>query len=121
FERHSLLARAVRAAVRALGLELLAPEEHASHTVTAVLGPEGLPVEELRRVLYSRYGVVVAGGQGILRGKIFRIAHMGFVDRTDILAVLAALEMAMAELKYPVALGSGVRAAQEVFLGRGAS
>ncbi len=118
FERHALLAAAVRAAVRALGLELLAPDEHASHTVTAVVGPEGVAVDELRRVLYSRYGVSVAGGQGVLRGKIFRIAHMGFVDRADVLAVLAALEMALAELNYPVALGSGVRAAQEVFLGR---
>jgi len=118
FERHALLAAAVRAAMRALGLELLAPDEHASHTVTAVVGPEGVAVDELRRVLYSRYGVSVAGGQGVLRGKIFRIAHMGFVDRADVLAVLAALEMALAELNYPVALGSGVRAAQEVFLGR---
>jgi len=118
FERHALLAAAVRAAVRALGLQLLIPDEYASHTVTAVVGPEGVAVDELRRVLYSRYGVSVAGGQGILRGKIFRIAHMGFVDRTDVLAVLAALEMALAELNYPVELGSGVRAAQEVFLGR---
>jgi hypothetical protein len=69
-------------------------------------------------VAKNHYGVAFAGGQGILKGKAMRIAHMGFCDKTDILVAVGALEMALARVGYPVQLGAGVRAAQEVFLGR---
>ncbi|MBO8127879.1 MAG: alanine--glyoxylate aminotransferase family protein [Peptococcaceae bacterium] len=117
FHRHDLMARATRRAVKVLGLELLPPEEYASPVVTAVKAPDGIKVDDLRKLLLDKYGVLFAGGQASLKGKIFRIAHMGYADRMDVLTAVASLEMALVELGYPVQLGSGVRAAQEVFLG----
>jgi aspartate aminotransferase-like enzyme len=116
YARHKRLARATRAAVRALGLDLLTDDYCASPTVTAILGPAGFEVEELRKVLRQEFGVTFAGGQGILKGKIFRIAHLGFADKMDIIIAIGALEMALARLHYPLTLGAGVRAAQEIFL-----
>ncbi|MCL6635599.1 MAG: alanine--glyoxylate aminotransferase family protein [Peptococcaceae bacterium] len=118
YARHALLARATRAAVKALGLRLLAEERCASNALTAVWGPEGIPADELRKVVKSRYGVTFAGGQGVVKGKIFRIAHMGFSDKMDVIIAVSALEMALAQMGFPVQLGAGVKAAQEVFLGR---
>lgn len=118
YRRHQLLARATRNAVRALGLELLAKDACASPTVTAVKSPPGIAADDLRRVLKSEFGITFAGGQGVLKGKIFRIAHMGFADKMDVVVAVSGLEMALARLNYPVELGRGVRAAQETFLGR---
>lgn len=118
FARHALLAKATQAAVKALGLELFAPAHAASLTVTAVKVPEGVDVAQLRSIMRTQYGVVVAGGQKQLDGKIFRIGHMGFADKMDVIIAIGALEMALAQVGYPVELGAGVRAAQEVFLGR---
>ncbi|HOV80959.1 MAG TPA: alanine--glyoxylate aminotransferase family protein [Bacillota bacterium] len=118
YARHALLAKATRAAVRALGLRLLAEDRCASNALTAVWGPEGLATDELRKIIKSKYGVSFAGGQGTVKGKIFRIAHMGFCDKMDIVIAISALEMALAEAGCPVRLGAGVKAAQEVFLGR---
>ncbi len=117
FARHRLLAAATRAGVKALGLELLMPEENASPVVTAVLAPEGVSVDDLRKLLLDKYGVLFAGGQGELKGRIFRIAHMGYADRLDVIAAVAALELALNELGYKVEPGTGVAAAQKVFLG----
>lgn len=117
YARHALLARATRKAVAALGLSLLAPDHCASHALTAVWGPQGVDADELRQVARREYGVAFAGGQGELKGKIFRIAHMGFCDKTDVIVAVSALEMALARLGWPVELGRGVKAAQEVFLG----
>lgn len=116
YARHLMLAKATRAAVRALGLNLLTADHCASPTVTAIYSPAGIDVEVLRKILRQQFGVTFAGGQGILKGKLFRIAHMGFVDKMDIIIAIGALEMALARVDYPVALGAGVRAAQEVFL-----
>jgi len=118
YARHILLARAVRAAVLALGLKPLADENCASPTVTAVYSPEGIGADDIRKILKEELGVTFAGGQGILKGKIFRIAHMGFADRMDVIIAVAALEMALVRAGFPVELGKGVRAAQEVLLGR---
>lgn len=118
YARHALLARAVRAAVRRLGLKLLVEDRCASNALTSVLGPEGIDADELRKVIKKEYGVTFAGGQGILKGKIFRIAHMGFADKMDVMIAISALEMALSQVGYPVELGAGTRAAQEVFLGR---
>lgn len=117
FARHRLLGTAAREGVKALGLELLPPEEAASPLLTAVKGPEGVKVDDLRKLLLDKYGVLFAGGQSELKGKIFRIAHMGYVDRVDVITALGALEMALSELGCKVALGGGVAAAQKVFLG----
>ena len=112
FERHRLLAEATRAAMRALDLELLAPESP-SHACTAVRVPGGLDGRRFVKHLRERYGVEIAGGQGRLAGRIFRIGHMGDVDPLDALTAVAAVEMGLADLGYPAKLGEGVRAAQE--------
>lgn len=117
FARHRLLARATRDGVKALGLELLPPEYAVSPVVTAVRSPNGIQADELRRLLLDKYGLLFAGGQGELKGKIFRIAHMGYVDQLDVLTAIGALEMALSEQGYQVNLGAGVAAAQRVFLG----
>lgn len=118
YARHALLAKATRAAIKALGLKLLAEDSCASNAITGVWAPEGTSADDLRKVLKNEFGITFAGGQAIMKGKIFRIAHMGFSDKMDVIIAISALEMALARLGLPVELGQGVRAAQEVFLGR---
>lgn len=115
FARHKLVSSMVRAGVRALGLELLAADAWASKTVTAVLGPSGISPDELRKVANSKYGVVLSGGQGELSGKIFRIGHLGYISPMDIIGVIAALELSLRDLGYPVKLGAGVGACEEAW------
>jgi len=118
YARHKLLAKAARAAVKAIGLELFVPDDaYASPVITAVKAPEGINGDDIRKVLKKEFGVTFAGGQGIMKGKIFRIAHMGFSDKMDIIIAISALEMALARIGYPVEMGKGVKAAQQVFLG----
>lgn len=112
FARHERLARATRAAVTALGLELFA--ERPSPAVTAVKVPEGVDGGAIVRVLRDTHGISIAGGQGSMKGKIFRIATLGYADAYDVLTGIAALEFTLAELGYPVRLGDGLRAAQNV-------
>jgi aspartate aminotransferase-like enzyme len=116
YRRHILLGRATRAAVRAMGLETLAGEEWASPTVTAIRAPQGMEADRLRGELKKRWGVVLAGGQGILKGKIWRMAHMGFADQMDVITGIAALEMALTAHGWPLTLGQGLAAAEKVFL-----
>ncbi len=111
FVRHERLARATRAGVQAIGLTLFADRPGAA--CTAVKVPEGIDGGAIVKGFRKR-GITIAGGQGSMRGKIFRIAHMGYVDTFDILTALGALEFVLSELGYPVKLGEGVRAAQEV-------
>jgi aspartate aminotransferase-like enzyme len=113
FARHEALARATRAAMVALGLELLAADSP-SFACTAVNVPKGVDGKALVKHLRDRYDVTLAGGQGQLVGKIFRIGHMGDVDSFDTIAAIAALEMALADLGWPVKLGEGTRAATEI-------
>ncbi|MCI4350000.1 MAG: alanine--glyoxylate aminotransferase family protein [Thermoplasmata archaeon] len=95
--RHTrALAEATRAAAEALGLQLFPDPAYASDTVTALRNPEGLDDAAVRKVLQDRYNVVVQGGQGALKGKIFRIGHMGIADWPDLLVVFAALERILA-------------------------
>jgi aspartate aminotransferase-like enzyme len=113
FERNARMARATREAVKALGLELLAPESP-SEAVTAVKAPQGVDAGKITNHMWEKYGVRVAGGQGHLKGKIFRIAHMGFMDTFDIIIGIASLEMTLRELGVEVELGKGVKVAQEI-------
>jgi aspartate aminotransferase-like enzyme len=114
WQRHRMLGRAMRTGVQALGLRLFS--RYPSDTVTAVWLPEGLTWGELNRALREDHGMTCAGGQGPYAGKIFRVAHLGFVDRTDILAFLAALGSALnrcgwrckAEAAIEAAIGEGV-------------
>ena len=117
YARHALLARATRAAIKALGLKLLAEDRCASNALTGVWGPEGIGADELRKIIKNKYGVTFAGGQGVVKGKGFRIAHMGFCDKMDVIIAISALEMGLAQAGYPVQLGAGIKAAQEVLLG----
>ena len=113
--RHLLLRNMVRAGVRALGLNTLVEDDaHASPAVTAVLPPAGIEAPAIRKVLKDRFGITVADGQASLKGKIFRIGHLGFVGERDVYMVLACLEQALLELGYSVELGAGVKAAQAV-------
>jgi aspartate aminotransferase-like enzyme len=111
FARHERLARGVRAGVRALGLEVLAGEEHASNSVTTVLLPEGIAYEELAARMRSHYGVVLGDGLGELSDRAFRIGHLGALHETDIFAVLGALEAALFELGMECSEGAAVAAA----------
>jgi aspartate aminotransferase-like enzyme len=114
FRRHLLMKEMVRAAGKALGLTLFCADEVASPTVTSFSG-NGFDVEALRKVLRTEFGITIAGGQGHLKGKIFRIGHMGYCTPLDILQVLAALELALLRVGAKVELGAGVRAAQQVY------
>lgn len=112
--RHRLMMEMTRAAIRALGLPLMVQDEVASPTVTAVYGTDEINVEDLRKAL-SQLNVKLAGGQQHLKGQIFRIGHMGYCEPNDVLTVIATIEVALKKLKYPVKLGQGMQAAEEVW------
>ena len=86
------LAEATRSAADALGIELYADRAHASDTVTALKNPDGMDDSQIRKPLLDRYNVELQGGQGAVKGKIFRIGHMGIADWPDLLVTFAALE-----------------------------
>jgi aspartate aminotransferase-like enzyme len=111
--RSSRTASAARAGVRALGLELFARDPAESLTVFKV--PEGIDGVALLSKLEKQYGLKLAGGQDTLKGKIVRLAHMGYIDQFDVLAALAGLELVLLEMGHPVEPGAGVAAAQKVF------
>jgi aspartate aminotransferase-like enzyme len=115
FRRHKKLAEATWAAVKALGLELFAPEAP-SEAVTAVKIPEGIDGVKLQKLFFERFGITVAEGQERAKGKIIRIAHLGYYDRLDMIMVISALEMLLKQMGHSFELGKGVRAAEEVFL-----
>ncbi len=114
WKRHYLLAEATRQAVKALGLQLLA--EHPSNAVTAVRVPDTIDAEALTKALRDGSGITFAGGQGKLKGKIFRISHMGWIDQYEILQAVAALELQLSKMGYALQPGTGVGAAEKVFL-----
>ncbi|MEX0800225.1 MAG: alanine--glyoxylate aminotransferase family protein [Dehalococcoidia bacterium] len=106
YTRHANIGGIVRSGVKALGLELLAADErYASNTVTAVKCPEGVDVKELRNTLEDEHNVVVAGGQGKLAGKIFRIGHLGLASEEDIRETLEALAEALPRVGYTLPVG----------------
>jgi aspartate aminotransferase-like enzyme len=115
FERHIRLGRAARAGVKALGLELFSPDQDRSAVVTAVRAPEGVDATELVRGLRDRFGITIANGQGALKGKIFRLGHIGWFDVFDITTQLAAVEFVLAELGADIERGVAVTAALEAF------
>lgn len=115
FQRHITLGRATRAAVKGLGLTLFSPDEDRCSSVTSIRVPEGIDDGKLRTLTRDKYGVQLAGGQGHIKGKIFRIGHCGYYNYTDIIVAITALELALKELGHPVELGSGVSRAQAVF------
>ncbi|MEK7816877.1 MAG: hypothetical protein AAB281_01320, partial [Actinomycetota bacterium] len=115
FKRHRILGRASREAVKAMGLELFSPDDDSSSSVTAIKVPEGIDDGKLRTLTRDKYGVQLAGGQGKIKGRIFRIGHCGYYNYSDIIVAITALELALKELGYPVKPGAGVARAEEVF------
>jgi serine---pyruvate transaminase len=119
FERHRLLGRASREAVKALDLELFGPEDENANVVTAIKLPEGIDGAKVPKTMRDKYGITIAGGQNQLKGKIARIAHCGYYGAFDIVTTVAGLEMTLRELGADVELGAGVAGAQKVFLDAG--
>ncbi len=115
FRRHEKLAEATRAAAKALGLELYAPDSP-SNAVTAVKVPEGIQGGKLKNLFFEKFGITVAGGQDQAKGKIIRIAHLGYYERLDMVMVVSALEMLLKEMGYRFELGAGVKAVEEVLM-----
>ncbi len=115
FERHVRLGRACREGIKALGLELFSPDDDSSAVVTAARAPDGVDSDELVLLLRDRHGVTLAPGQGELKGKIFRIGHIGYYDVFDITTALAAVELALIELGADVERGVAVTRALEAF------
>lgn len=115
FARHQRLTQATREAMKALGLKLFAPDDAASTAITAV-EPTQVDAEQIRAVMKKRFDIALAGGQDHLKGKIFRIGHLGFVSDRDVLTAIAALEATLQELGYEGATpGAGIAAASKVF------
>jgi len=115
FLRHKKMAQAARQAAKALGLELLAGAA-SSDVVTAIRLPSGIDGQALVKTMRDAYGVTIAGGQAELKGKIIRIAHMGYIGESDIILAIACLEKVLFQMGYKFQLGAGIKAAQEVFL-----
>jgi serine---pyruvate transaminase len=115
FERHVRLGRAARAGVKALGLELFSPDEDRSAVVTAVRAPAGIDSGDVVKGLRDRFGITIANGQGELKGKIFRLGHIGWFDVFDIATQIAAIELVLSDLGADVERGVAVTAALEAF------
>jgi aspartate aminotransferase-like enzyme len=113
-ENAQLLAKATRAAVQRLGLELFSPASPGS-SVTAVKAPAGLDSGVIVKEFRNRFGSIIANGQGSMKGQIFRIAHLGYFDFADLFAVVAELEIILKANGHPVEYGTGVAAVQEVY------
>ena len=111
FARHDRHRRATQAAMKAIGLPLYAAEGHGSPAITAV-APEGIDAEALRKKVKDRFDILLAGGQDHLKGKVFRIGHLGFVCDRDVITAVAAIEATLQELGLAkAAIGAGVGAA----------
>ncbi len=115
FARHGLLARACQEGMKGMGLSLY-PKEYPSDSVTAVSSPEGYDGQTIYKDLRIKYGITAAGGQDQLKGRVFRIATMGYVDTFDIITAVAAVEMVLKGMGHPLKLGTGVGIAQEILL-----
>jgi len=114
FARHRLLAEAMRAGIKALGLQVYAKSP--SDSVTSVKVPSSVDGLALVKKMSEEYGITIAGGQGKLKGKIFRIAHMGYADRFDVIIALSSLEMVLKKMGAKVKLGAAVKAAEEILI-----
>jgi aspartate aminotransferase-like enzyme len=110
YARHERLARATQAGLQALGFQLYAREGYRSNTVTSAVPPPGLDVAALRKLLDTQYGVVIAGGQGKMTGKMIRVGHLGAVAEGDVVQVIWAIERALEDLDIAPADGRGVGA-----------
>lgn len=115
FNRHERLSRATREAIKALGLDMFT-KESPSYAVTAINAPAGFDGQEIYKNLRVKYGITAAGGQGQAKGRIFRIAHLGYAGTFDVITAIAAVEMVLKGMGYPLKLGTGVAVAQELLM-----
>jgi aspartate aminotransferase-like enzyme len=113
--RHELLSNATKEGIRALGLDLFGDHPERAWAITAVKVPEGVGGKEFVAKVRRDHGIILAGGQGPLAGKIFRLGHLGYYDRFDVVRALAAVELTLGDLGYPVKRGAAVAAAEEIF------
>ena len=115
FERHVKLGRACREGAKAMGLELFSPDEDRSAVVTAIRAPDGIDSGELVLTLRDRFGITLAGGQGPLKGTIFRIGHLGYYDVFDITTALAGVELALSEAGAEIERGAAISRALQAY------
>jgi aspartate aminotransferase-like enzyme len=113
-ENARLLASATRRAAAALDLELFAPSS-AGSAVTAILAPAGMDSGRIVKGFRERFGMIIANGQGTMKGRIFRIAHLGYFDFADMFSVIGGLEIILAAEGHPVRFGEGVAAVQQAY------
>jgi aspartate aminotransferase-like enzyme len=119
WKRHKVIAKAAREGVKAMNLELFSPDRDESVIVTAVNTPSNVGASDVIKIMREEYGIWVAGGQGELKGKIFRIGHCGYYSPSDIVMVLSALERTLLKLGHKFEPGSGINEAQKVFTNSG--
>jgi serine---pyruvate transaminase len=115
FDRHARLGRACREGAKAMGLELFSPDEERSAVVTAIRAPDGVDATDVVERLRDRFGITIANGQGDLKGKIFRIGHIGWFDVFDITTALAAVELVLADAGAEIERGLAVTRALEAW------
>jgi aspartate aminotransferase-like enzyme len=115
FAHHARLGRACREGAKAMGLDLFSPDDDRSAVVTAIRAPAGVDADELLLLLRDRHGVTLAPGQGDLKGKVFRIGHIGWFDVFDIASALSAVELALTELGAPIERGVAAARALEAY------
>lgn len=117
FKRHKVLALATQRAVEKIGLKLLVKnEKDRGFSVTSVMVPEGIDGKKLTKIMREKYGVIIAGGQGKVKGKIFRIGHLGYFGIFDTIIAISALEMALKELGFKFEVGAGITEAEKTFM-----
>ncbi|WP_100012019.1 pyridoxal-phosphate-dependent aminotransferase family protein [Lentibacillus sediminis] len=115
YARHQLMMDMTRAAFRALDIPLLTSDKAASPTVTAI-EPTDFQAEDLRNLVKKEFGLTMAGGQQHMKGKIFRIGHMGYCSPADILQTISIIEIGLRKIGKTIELGAGTQAAQEVYI-----
>lgn len=111
YRRSEMLARATREGARAIGLEIFS--KNPSPAVTAICAPDGIDGQAIYKTLWKKYGVTGAGGQDRLKGRIFRLATLGYADKYDVITAVAAIEFALRDLGYAFTMGAGVAAATD--------
>ena len=115
FDRHVRLGRACREGAKAMGLELFSPDEERSAIVTAIRAPDGVDATDLVKTLRDRFAITIANGQADLKGKIFRIGHIGWFNVFDITTALAAVELVLADAGAEIERGVAVTRALEAW------
>ena len=113
FVRHEMGKNILRAGMKAIGCKLLASDDCASPAVTAIFPPDGIDAEKVRSEIRGRFGVELAPGQGDMKGKLFRIGHLGYVDKLELVATIGALELLFSQMGAKIDIGKGVKAALE--------